>query len=281
MFVVIRRRVQQLLVARVEGDELSRRPDELIVEEPLAIQLDGTLVATTMRTPGHDFELAAGFCHTEGLLGGAMVLDCRYCALGPLVHAETPPVSRASESAFNVVTVSTGGQAPPPRVRLGVTTSACGLCGDETLAELSRRLAPLLVRPPPDRAELRRWATLVDQVGPRQELFARTGAVHAAAAFNAQGQVLVVREDIGRHNALDKVIGHLLLSGQLPATGLGVFVSSRASFEMVQKAWAAGFNALVAVSGPSALAVETARRANLALAGFVRDNRLTLYAPVL
>ncbi|MFN0027017.1 MAG: formate dehydrogenase accessory sulfurtransferase FdhD [Acidimicrobiales bacterium] len=277
--MVLRGRVQQVLVHRAEGELFRRQPDELIVEEPLAIQLDGTLVATTMRTPGHDFELAAGFCHSEGLLGGATVLDCRYCAPGPLVDAATAPVSRASESSFNVVTVSTGGQAPPPRVRLGVTTSACGLCGDETLAELSDRLAPLPPRPGPDRAELARWVALVEQVRPRQELFARTGAVHAAAAFDADGTVLVVREDIGRHNALDKVIGHLLLAGRLPAQGMGVFVSSRASFEMVQKAWAGGFDALVAVSGPSALAVATARRANLALAGFVRDGRLTLYSP--
>ncbi len=277
--MVLRRRVQQMLVRRDDGDQLSRQPDELIVEEPLAIQLDGTLVATTMRTPGHDFELAAGFCHTEGLLGGATVLDCRYCAPGPLVDAASAPVSRAAETGFNVVTVSTGGLAPEPRVRLGVTTSACGLCGDETMAELSARLDPLPPRPAPDRAELRRWAALVEQVRPRQELFARTGAVHAAAVFDREGRVLVVREDIGRHNALDKVIGHLLLGGGLPARGLGVFVSSRASFEMVQKAWAGGFEALVAVSGPSALAVATARRANLALAGFVRDGRLTLYSP--
>jgi FdhD protein len=118
-----------------------------------------------------------------------------------------------------------------------------------------------------------------DHVRDAQGLFSATGAVHAASAFTADGEVLLTREDVGRHNAVDKVVGRLLLDGRLPATGLGLFVSGRASFELVQKAWAAGFSTLVAVSAPTALAVHTARRASLVLAGFVRHDRVNIYAP--
>ena len=273
-----RRRVDKVLVHAYDDGQLVHRPDELIVEEPLAIQLDGQLVATTMRTPGHDFELAIGFCHTEGLLGGAPVLSCRYCGDGPLVPADTPRASRAADTEFNVVSVSTGGQAPVAQPRLGLTTSACGLCGTASLLQLRERLEPLVARPVPDRQELAGWGEVAERVRAHQPLFARTGAVHAAAAFDATGAMVVVREDIGRHNAVDKVVGQLLLADRLPAAELGLFVSSRASFEMVQKAWAGGFRLLIAVSAPSSLAVETARMANITLAGFVRGQRLTVYA---
>ncbi len=244
---------------------MRRTPDDLIVEEPLAIDLDGIRVATTMRTPGHDFELAVGLCFTDGLLGGAPVLACRYCGTGSAVDTE-----------FNAVSVETGGRAPTPTPRLTPTTSSCGLCGSTTLDELSERLSPLAVTEAftPERLLEAAAKAAVDQ-----ELFAATGAVHAAAAFDRDGTILVLREDIGRHNAVDKVVGHLLLEDALPATGLGLFVSGRASFEIVQKAWAAGFAAVVAVSAPSALAVDTARAAGLQLAGFARDGQLNLYAP--
>ena len=242
---------------------LSRRPDELVVEEPLTIQLDGNLVTTTMRTPGDDFELAVGFCHAEGLLNGHAVSGIRYCGTGPAI-----------ETDFNVVTVDTGHQAPAPTPRLGLTSSSCGLCGAEAIAELADRLERLVGVDPFPVATL---ARMPDIVAGRQPLFDRTGAVHAAAAFDREGQLLVAREDIGRHNAVDKVVGRLLLDGQLPANRLGLFVSGRASFEMVQKAWAAGFAAVVAVSAPSALAVDTAAAANITLAGFARDGRLNLY----
>ena len=276
----VRRRSEKMLVHAYDHGELNRRPDELIVEEPMAIQLDGTLVATTMRTPGHDFELAVGFCHTEGLLGSAAVTGCRYCGEGPLAdevaRRGTPRARRAADTDFNVVTVETGGLAPSPRARLGPITSACGLCGAATLTDLSLRLDPLPPRPLPDP---RRIGEVAERVRSQQPLFARTGAVHAAAAFDDAGDLVVVREDIGRHNAVDKVVGNLLLQGRLPAHDLGLFVSSRASFEMVQKAWAGGFPLLMAVSAPSSLAVATARAARMTLAGFVRDHRLTVYAP--
>ena len=253
-----------MLTFRYADGDLRRRPDELIVEEPLTIQLDGTLVSTTMRTPGDDFDLAVGFCHAEGLLAGAPVTGIRYCGTGSAV-----------ETDFNVVTVETGGLAPEPTPRLGSTSSSCGLCGAEAIASLADRLDRLAVEP----FGMETLASVADQVTAKQKLFTATGSVHAAAIFDRSGAISLVREDIGRHNAVDKVVGRLLLEGRLPAHDLGLFVSGRASFEMVQKAWAAGFAAVVAVSGPSALAVDTARAANLQLAGFARGDSLTLYSP--
>ncbi len=243
----------------------SRRPDEVVVEEPLTIQLDGTTVSTTMRTPGHDFELAVGFCHGEGLFGGAQVESVRYCGTGP-----------ATETDFNVVSVDTGGRAPEPTPRLGVTTSACGLCGADAIAELATRLDPLAPFEPWDPEVL---TAAPASASTRQDLFGLTGGSHAAAVFDRDGVVGIVREDIGRHNAVDKVVGNLKLNGQLDTPGRGLFVTGRASFEMVQKAWAGGFEVVVAVSAPSALAVATARQAGLWLVGFARDDRLTVYAP--
>ncbi|MEJ5254561.1 MAG: formate dehydrogenase accessory sulfurtransferase FdhD [Acidimicrobiales bacterium] len=264
--MVARGRTTKVLTTRYTADGLQRIPDELIVEEPLEIRLDGTLVATTMRTPGHDFELAAGFCFTEGLLAGAPVQTCRYCGTGS-----------AADTAFNVVSVETGGRAPIPAPRLGTTTSSCGLCGSTSIEQLTERLDPLA---DPHRFRLDVLATVPERTRLAQPLFDATGAVHAAAAFDANGEITLAREDVGRHNAVDKVVGRLLLDGMLPAVAFGLYVSGRASFEIVQKAWAAGFSTIVAVSAPSSLAVETARRANILLAGFARDGRLNVYTGV-
>lgn len=258
-----RGRTERLLISR---PGLGAGPDRVIVEEPLEIRLDGHLVATTMRTPGHDFELAVGFVHAEGLLAGARVEQVRYCATGSAV-----------DTGFNVVEVGTGGAAPVPAPRLGTTGSACGLCGNAALDQLAGRLEPLGERVAVDAAVLGAVPALVQA---RQALFEATGSVHAAAPFDPlTGEVWLVREDIGRHNAVDKVVGRLLLDGRLPATGAGLFVSGRASFEMVQKAWAAGFGLVAAVSGPSSLAVATARHAGVALVGFLRDASMNVYAP--
>ena len=259
-----------MLTQRWDGTALRRRPDELIVEEPLEVRLDDHLVGTTMRTPGHDFELAVGLCHSDGLLGGAPVLTCRYCGTGSAV-----------ESGFNVVSVDTGGQAPTPVARVTTTTSACGLCGSTSIDELRERIAPLPAGAP---WSIELLAGVPARITPEQELFTATGAVHAAAAFDRDGRPVVVREDIGRHNAVDKVVGRLLLDGALPATDLGLYVSGRAGFEIVQKAWAAGFGAVVSVSAPSALAVDAAREAGLTVVGFVRQDEgvgptANVYAP--
>ena len=258
-----RGRTVSALVRRHDDGESSRGPDHLVVEEPLEIRLDGERVATTMRTPGDDFELAVGFCHTDGLLGGAAVRQVRYCATGSAV-----------ETGFNVVSVDTGGRAPEPTPRLGTTTSSCGWCGTDGIEGLADRIGPLDGLAAFDVAVL---AAVPERVRAAQRLFDVTGGVHAAAAFDTTGEPVVVREDIGRHNAVDKVVGRLLLDDRLPAPNLGLFVSGRTSFEIVQKAWAAGFAAVVAVSAPSSLAVATARRAGLTLAGFARPGRLNVY----
>ena len=236
----------------------------LACEEPMAIELDGVRVTTTMRTPGHDFELAVGFCHSEGLLDGHPVTVVKYCATEAAVVTE-----------FNIVTVGTDGKAPEPVPRLTTTTSSCGFCGTNEIDELATKLSPVV-------GDLLDWGVLADapaKLRPDQELFEVTGAVHAAAVVEPDGTITTVREDIGRHNAVDKVVGRLLLDGELPAIGRGVVVSGRASFELVHKAWAAGFRALVAVSAPTALAAATAERAAMQLAGFARDGSLTIYAP--
>ncbi len=231
----------------------------------MTIQLDGVVVSTTMRTPGHDFELAVGFCPTEGLLDGHPVDRVRYCATGSAVA-----------TAFNVVTVDTGGRAPTPTPRLGTTSSSCGWCGSEQLDQMYARMERLPATEPMPLDLLARVPSIVSD---EQGLFDATGAVHAAAVFDRDGSIRLVREDVGRHNAVDKVVGAMRLGGELPASGLGLFVSGRASVEMVQKAWAAGFGTVLAVSAPTALAVEAARRANLTLAGFARGERFNIYAP--
>ncbi len=260
-----RARSRRFVITQVTADGARRTPDDVIVEEPMTIQLDGVVVATTMRTPGHDFELAAGFLYTEGLLAGAPVTGVRYCGDRTAVETE-----------FNVVNVETGGRAPTPQPRLGTTSSSCGWCGSEQLDDLCQRLSPV---EPSEPFPLDMLARVPGIVQTEQKLFGNTGSVHAAAAFDHDEKVLLVREDVGRHNAVDKVVGAMLLAGNLPATGLGLFVSGRASIEMVQKAWAAGFGTVVAVSAPTALAVDAARRAEIWLTGFTRAERFNVYSP--
>jgi FdhD protein len=256
----------QLLIHRHVDGRLRRVPDEVAVEEPLEIRLDGHTVATTLRTPGNDPELAVGLLHAEGLIDGLVITRVHHC-----FDASAPTVE------LNVITVDTGGRAPVPTPRLQTATAACGLCGSTTIDELTVRLQPL---PPtsllPDEVVL----SMGDRVRGRQGLFGATGGVHAAAVFDAAGEPLLIREDVGRHNAVDKLVGRLRLDGGLPAHGLGLFVSGRAGFELVQKAWAAGFAWMVAVGAPTSLAVRTARTAGLVLVGFATDQRFNLYSPL-
>ena len=246
-----------------------RRPQEVIVEEPLEIRLGDQRLATPMRTPGNDFELAVGWLWAEGLLDG-LPAEVRYCATGS-----------ANDTGFNIVTVDPGTGARPvatgdlrPAARLGLVSSSCGICGAEQLDALVDRLDEL----PPRTWAAEVLAGLGDALDGLQGLFTITGGAHGAAALTLSGEALVVREDIGRHNAVDKVVGRLLLDRRLPAHGCALWTSGRASFEMVQKAWAAGFGALVSVSAPSALAVRTARRAGMVLVGFARNGHCTFYA---
>jgi FdhD protein len=265
-----RARVEKLMVARWRSEGSRRGPDYLIVEEPLTIRLDEVVVSTTMRTPGNDFELAVGWCVTDGLIRPEQVSTVRYCGTGS-----------AMETEFNVVSVHTLGGNTQATPRLSVTSSSCGWCGSEQIDEALARLGAMEDSDPIDPEVL---ITLPDAVRSQQELFAKTGAVHAAASFDSEGRIGLLREDVGRHNAVDKLVGALALSGGLPATHHGLYVSGRASVEMVHKAWAAGFTTLISMSAPTALAVETARRANMALAGFITTDqhgalRMNIYAP--
>ena len=258
-----RGRTVKVFTEKIESGKSQRVPDEVIVEEPISIRLDGELIGTTMRTPGNDFELAAGFCLTEGLLHEAKIKSIRYCGQ-----------STALEAEFNDVTVDTDGLAPKPVSRLGPASSSCGICGVEAMENLLKSLEPLVS----EAFDIDTLTSVADNIQKEQDLFGATGAVHAAMAFDRSGRSIVIREDIGRHNAVDKIVGHLYLEDSLPANDLGLWVSGRASFEMVQKAWAGGFACLIAVSGPSALAVDTAKAAGLQLGGFARENRINLYS---
>ena len=262
---MVRSRTLPVFTRRYDGLLVGRRPDELVVEEPLTIRLDDQIVTSTMRTPGHDFELAAGFLLAEGLLEPDLVTGIRYCGDGS-----------ALESDYNVVSVDTDGRAPTPTPRLGPISASCGLCGAEAIETLTERLQVLGPHEPWDPDLL---VSLPERLAGAQPLFDATGAVHAAAAIDRSGRVVVAREDIGRHNAVDKVTGRLLLDDALPAADLALVISGRASFEMVQKAWSGGYTALVAVSAPSGLAVTTARRAGLTLVGFARGSTATFYSP--
>lgn len=259
-----------------------RRADAITAEEPLEIRVNGATVTTTMRTPGHDLELAHGFLHSEGQIRSAAdISTARYCAgAGPdgqntynvldINSTYQPPASQGDGSAGSTLFPTT---ATP--LRLTITNSACGVCGSgsiESIMEKSyRQIKPIKLTP-----EL--VLSLPEQLREHQTLFRKTGGIHAAAVFEEDGTFLVAREDIGRHNAADKVIGHLLLEDSLQSNGRILVMSSRASFELVQKAIMAGFSALITVSAASSLAVDLAREAGLTLIAFARENRFNLYA---
>jgi FdhD protein len=244
------------MVRRVGGGTGATVPDVVPTEEPLEIQLNGVLVGTTMRTPGNDFELAAGWCLAEGLLAGDLVRQVAYC-----------PGKVAGVNTYNVLDVRTESRAKPAPARLTPATASCGVCGSTTLDDLCARLAPLGA--PVEGVRLSTVTLAADRLGDAQPLFSSTGSVHGAAAFSlADGSLALVREDVGRHNAVDKLVGRLLLSG-------------RVSVELVQKAWAAGFGVVAAVGGPTSLAMDTAAAAGITLAGFVRGDRATVYTGAL
>jgi FdhD protein len=239
--------------------------DALAVEAPLEIRTAGSS-AITMRTPGSDRELALGFLYSEGILRAA---------------AEVVGVA---EPEADVVEVELTGSAQARAARLdrGFTiTSACGACGKPTRAD-ALRLEPPFAPPPADGPRLMPAliASLPERLRAAQPTFARTGGLHAAGLFDPEGTALVVREDVGRHNAVDKVVGARLLAGGLPAHGGVLVVSGRASFELVQKAVLAGIPVLAAVGAPSTLAVEVAAAHGLTLLGFVRDGRFNIYTGI-
>ncbi len=254
----------------VSGDGSARRRDQLAGEEPMEIRVgtpgaDQQAVAVTMRTPGSDFELAVGFLITEGVIdSAAAVRSVRYC-----------DVPRA-EQQYNVVTVDLDRPVDLSAAsRTFYTTSSCGVCGKASLDAIEVRCAPVSDGPQVAAQVIR---ALPGRLRDAQRLFDRTGGLHAAGLFTADGELVVLREDVGRHNALDKVVGERALADALPLAGHVLMVSGRVSFEIVQKAAVAGIPIVCAVSAPSSLAVDAGRRFGMTIVGFVRDDRFNVYS---
>ncbi|HEV7651403.1 MAG TPA: formate dehydrogenase accessory sulfurtransferase FdhD [Actinophytocola sp.] len=266
--VTVRRPVLRL---STEPDAANRRRlDALAAEEPLELRVGGKALAVTMRTPGHDVELAHGFLLTEGVIGAAAdVSTARYC----------DSVDDAGRNTYNVLDLALAEGVAPPDTgveRNFYTTSSCGVCGKAALdaVKLKTRFSPAgddcKVLP-------ETLVTLPDLLREQQRVFSSTGGLHAAGLFTAAGEPLVVREDVGRHNAVDKATGWALLEDRVPLAGTVLMVSGRASFELVQKAAMAGIPVLAAVSAPSSLAVELAAEQGITLIGFLRGSSMNVY----
>ncbi|MQY08592.1 Sulfur carrier protein FdhD [Actinomadura sp. RB68] len=242
-----------------------RRPDTLAVEEPLEIRVAGAPLTITMRTPGDDFDLVTGFLAAEGVIAGPDdVTGMRYCA------------DTVEQNTLDVVLAP--GVRPPDTLltRAFTTTSACGVCGKASVAAL-RDDRPYDVAADPLTLSPELLAALPERLRAAQRVFDRTGGLHAAGLFDAAGELLVLREDVGRHNAVDKVVGRALREGRLPLAGHVLMVSGRASFELTQKAMQAGIPVLAAVSAPSSLAVDLAADAGMTLVGFLRGETMNVY----
>ncbi|MCL6649064.1 MAG: formate dehydrogenase accessory sulfurtransferase FdhD [Chloroflexi bacterium] len=264
----------RLPVRIVRGDRSEVRSDVVVTEEPLEIRLlageQRQSVAVTMRTPGNDFELAAGFLFGEGILTDrSQLASISYCVDSSL----------DGRQQYNIVNVRLRTtQLPPlaPLERHFFTTSACGVCGKASLEALQQRGCTVIASGQPvEDAVLRR---LPEQLRAAQGLFARTGGLHAAALFTFQGELLALREDVGRHNALDKLVGWAFLAGRLPLGDTILLVSGRASYELVQKAVVVGIPVFCAISAPSSLAIAVAQTFGMTLVGFLRDDRFNVYS---
>ncbi|MER5493644.1 formate dehydrogenase accessory sulfurtransferase FdhD [Streptomyces sp. NPDC002490] len=259
-------------VLRVRDGRADHRPDSLVAEEPLEIRLNGKALAITMRTPGADFALAAGFLVSEGVLAAAdEVRTIAYCA----------GAAPDDGNAYNVVDVRLAPGVPVPDIRLErnvYTTSSCGLCGKASLDAVRTRTRWPVADEPPVRLAPEVLSALPERLRDAQRVFDRTGGLHAAALFDEGGDLLDVQEDVGRHNAVDKVVGRALQSGALPLSRGVLLVSGRASFELVQKAVMAGVPVLAAVSAPSSLAVDLAVETGVTLVGFLRGASMNVYS---
>ena len=266
------RRTVPVQVTAIHSHSRLRKPDVLVGEEPLEIRVAGPsqdpqAVGVTMRTPGNDFELAAGFLLSEGVLASQNAIrTVRYC---------TTTDARKETERYNVVTV----QAAHPidlenQRRLFTVSSACGVCGRAALDQIEKCAAPL---PPSEPWPIELLVALPDSLRLKQALFSKTGGLHGAGLFDRSGKALAVREDIGRHNAVDKLVGWAGLNRQLPLHECALVVSGRLGFEIVQKAAMAGISHVVAVSAPSSLAVDLARRVGMTVTAFVRGDRANVY----
>jgi FdhD protein len=265
----IRRNVSNVHVVAMNDGVRSERTDTLAAEEPLEIRVQGPgqeqrSVAVTMRTPGGDFELAVGFLFTEGLIAPEDVSRVAYCDNLP-----------GEDQQYNIVSVTLTGPFDADLVKRNFyATSSCGVCGKAALDDIEVRCAPVAEGPEVTGDVL---LSLPEALRKGQKVFDRTGGLHAAGLFTPEGRAVSVREDVGRHNAVDKVIGEQVLAGRVPLAGHVLQVSGRLSFEIVQKAAVAGIPIVSAVSAPSSLAVEAAERFGMTLVGFVRDDRLNVY----
>lgn len=274
--VTVRRRV--VAITRPEPGAPVRqvdRIDTLAVEEPLEIRVGGEAYTTTMRTPGHDVELAHGLLSAEGIIDAAAdVVTARYCAGSVREDPAGTP-----QNTYNLLDVALAEElvVPPQRRRSTLTTSACGVCGTASI-ELLQARRPVELTEDRVRVGADLILALPDRLRAAQKAFDTTGGLHAAGLFTAAGELLVAREDVGRHNAVDKVVGWALLHGHRPGRGLILMVSGRTSYELAQKAVMAGIPILAGVSAPSSLAVEVAQESGLTLAGFVRGDRMNVYA---
>jgi len=260
------RETERRHILRWDGQAPFEDWDEVAVEEPLEIRVQGQPVTVTMRTPGHDQELAAGFLLSEGLIRGREEMR------------RTPPV--ISKSGCNVIDIKLAAGAAVDFTALTrhvFASSSCGLCGKATIESVHLKFPPIEVALGVDAETL---AALPERMRHAQGGFDRTGGLHAATVFDAAGNVVVTREDVGRHNAVDKVLGYALLRGLLPLDRHIVLVSGRASFEIVQKALSARVPVVAAVSAPSSLAVEFARESRQTLFGFLRHGRMNVYSEV-
>jgi FdhD protein len=257
-------------IVHFDGAASVERFDTLVAEEPLEIRIGGRAIAVTMRTPGDDFDLVAGFAFTEGLVTAPPQLtEMRYCA----------GADADGRNSYNVIDVGLAADAPPvdPSVsRNFYTTSSCGVCGKASIDAVRVRssfdlhaddvsVTPTIL------------AGLPEKLSGAQKVFARTGGLHAAAVFSPDGELLALREDVGRHNAVDKVVGWAVRENRLPLSATVLMVSGRVSFELVQKAYVAGISMLAAVSAPSTLAAEFAESVGMTLVGFLRGETMNVY----
>lgn len=260
--------VERRRVNRLRGGAYDAVSDQVAVEEPLEIEVDGVAVSTTMRTPGHDTELALGWLVAEGAIVSASdVIEVKEC----FEHLDDSP-----EDVRRIVQVTTR-LRNPIEPRLHATSSACGVCGADLIA-LTQRSSPWKLAEDATRFDADTILRQPDTLRSAQRGFSASGGLHAAALFTADGELVCIREDVGRHNAVDKVIGWALREGRLPLSAHALQVSGRASAELVHKAVMAGIPLLSAVSAPSTLAVDLARESDMTLVGFVRNDSLNVYA---
>lgn len=254
-------------VQRWVGSNSEQAYDHLAVEEPMQIRMAGEDVAVTMRTPGHDFELASGFLFTEGIIAARHDIDMLgYCP----AEDGTP-----SPNIVNVTPTDRSLLEPRQWGRDFLASSSCGMCGKTSISQITRQISPVQSLFTIDVSTL---YGLADKLRSAQATFAQTGGLHAAGLFDMEGNLLLVREDVGRHNAVDKIIGYALLNDLLPLDCHILLVSSRASFEIVQKSLVAGVSMLAVISAPSSLAVELAREAGMTLVAFLRQGRMNVYS---